>query len=119
MKTKFLTMKLDVYHLEKPITFFFQIILYAIAGTVAGGLTEKVVTLIPRENTQQLKCAGLLLFQLTLISFIIVFLTQFSQKNLYAWLSNGWDGRLFLLTFFVAQGSISQNIQCVADIHYN
>lgn len=112
-------MNFNGYHLQAPVKFFLQIILMAVFGVLAGGAVEKVVTLIPRNNNQNLKCAGLLLFQLTLISFIIVTLTQLSHKNLFAWLSTDWDGRLFLLTFFVAQGSISQNIQCLFDIHYS
>lgn len=111
-------MNLDGYSLQTPIKIFLLIIVYAVAGTVAGGLVEKVVTLIPRDNNQHIKCAGLLLLQLTFISFIIVATTQLSKKDIFSLLNNGWEGRLFLLTFFVAQGSISQNIQCVADIHY-
>jgi hypothetical protein len=112
-------MNFNGYHLQEPVKFFFKIIGMALVGVLLGGAVEKVVTLIPRNNHQNVKCGGLLVLQLTIISFLIVFITILTKKNLFAWLSTDWDGRLFLLTFFVAQGSISQNIQCLFDIEYS
>lgn len=109
----------EAYKIGNPVVFMLTVILMGVIGVGFGGGVEKLVTLIPRDSSQNLKCGGLVLLQLSIISVVIYIFTLFSKRNLYSILSNNWQGRLFLLTFFVAQGSISQNIQCLLDISYN
>jgi len=105
-------------HVDSLLPFAWQILVYGFVGMLLGGAVEKVVTLIPRRDSQNLKCAGLLALELVLNALVIWIVTEVSRKDIFSFLSNNWQGRIFLLLFFVAQGSFSQNVQCVFDISY-
>jgi len=105
-------------NVDSLIPFTWQILVYGFAGMVLGGAVEKVVTLIPRRESQNLKCAGLLVLELVLNALVIWIVTEVSRKDIFSFLSHNWQGRIFLLLFFVAQGSFSRNVQCVFDISY-
>jgi hypothetical protein len=105
-------------HIGPLVSFTMEIVGYGAAGMALGGAVEKVVTLIPRNDSQSWKCAGLLVLELVLNALVIWVATMVSQKDIFSLLSNGWQGRIFLLLFFVAQGSFSRNVQCVFDVTY-
>ncbi len=104
--------------MRRILPFVWEILVYGLVGMGLGGAVEKVVTLIPRRDSQNLKCVGLLAFELVLNAIVIWVCTEVSGKDIFSFLSNGWQGRIFLLLFFVAQGSFSKNVQCVFDINY-
>ena len=105
-------------HVDSFLAFTGEILVYGLVGMALGGAVEKIVTLIPRRESQNLKCAGLLALELVLNAVVIWLATEVSGKDIFSFLSNGWQGRIFLLLFFVAQGSFSRNVQCVFDISY-
>ena len=105
-------------HVTDLLPFTMEILLYAFFGSVLGGAVEKVVTLIPSDNTQSVKCGGLLVLEIVLNALVIWVGTKVSGKDMFSLLSNGWQGRIFLLLFFVAQGSLSRNTQCLYNISY-
>ena len=110
--------RMDDKHIRPLLSFTLEIVAYGAAGMVLGGAVEKVVTLIPRTNTQNWKCAGLLVLELVLNALVIWLASIVSHRDIFSLLSNGWQGRIFLLLFFVAQGSFARNVQCVFDINY-
>ncbi len=105
-------------HVDSLWRFTWEILVFGLVGMGLGGAVEKVVTLVPRRDSQNLKCAGLLAFELVLNAVVIWVATRISGKDIFSLLSNGWQGRIFLLLFFVAQGSFARNVQCVFDINY-
>ena len=102
---------------EAPL-FILQILSFAVLGVFFGALVEYIVEQIPRDRTQRLKCGGLVLFQLLLITLIIFFASVLTNADTYTLVRARWRGYLFLLTFFVAQGSISSNIACMLNLQY-
>jgi hypothetical protein len=105
-------------HVGALLPFTVEILMYGFVGSLLGGAVEKVVTLIPSEPNQSIKCGGLLVLELVLNAFVIWVSTLVSGKDMFSLLSNGWQGRIFLLLFFVAQGSLSRNTQCLYNISY-
>lgn len=106
------------HHVDSFLRFTWEILVYGLVGMGLGGAVEKLVTLVPRRNSQNIKCIGLLAYELVLNAVVIWIATKVSGKDIFSLLSNGWQGRIFLLLFFVAQGSFSRNVQCVFDINY-
>lgn len=104
-------------NINQPLKFILQIVIMGSIGVAMGGFVEYFVTKINRDNNQA-KCGGLLVLQLTIIATIIFLATYLSKTNLFSLLNGDWKGRLFLLTFFVAQGSIALNIQCLFKLSY-
>lgn len=103
-----------------PLKFIISIVVMGALGVATGGLVELAVTQIHRDSNNQAKCGGLLILQLTIIATVILISTLlFKNKNLFSLLNGDWKGRLFLLTFFVAQASIALNIQCLFKLNYN
>lgn len=102
---------------EAPL-FILQILSFAVLGVFFGALVEYIVELIPRERTERVKCGALVLYQLFLITLIIFFATVLTNADTYTLVRAKWRGYLFLLTFFVAQGSISSNISCMLNLQY-
>jgi hypothetical protein len=109
---------MDDKHIRPLVSFTMEIVAYGAAGMLLGGGVEKVVTLIPRTDSQNWKCAGLLVLELVLNAVVIWLASVISQKDIFSLLSNGWQGRIFLLLFFVAQGSFARNVQCVFNVSY-
>ena len=103
--------------LQAPL-FILQILSFAITGVLAGAGVEWIVERIPRDDTQSAKCGGLVVLQLTIIAMIIFLVTVISKRDMYSLMRSHWRGYLFMLTFFVAQGSISANIQCMLRLNY-
>lgn len=106
------------FHIQSFTTFTVQIVGFGLLGMLLGGAVEKLVTLVSKNEENSLKCTGLLAFELLLNAVVIWFATKLLHKDIFALVSNGWQGRIFLLLFFVAQGSLSRNTQCVFNISY-
>jgi len=105
-------------HVTDLLPFTVEILFYGFVGSMLGGAVEKVVTLIPSARTQSVKCGGLLVLELVINAVVIWLATKVSGRDLFSLLSNGWQGRIFLLLFFVAQGSLARNTQCLYNISY-
>jgi tetrahydromethanopterin S-methyltransferase subunit D len=108
----------DVFHTNKnehkihPFRFILRIGFFGLLGVVLGGLLNWAINRIKNDYTNRWTCSGILVLQMFTISFIFWIASFLLGATIDDWVMNTWAGFLFALTFFTAQSSLSNNIDC-------
>jgi hypothetical protein len=108
----------DVFHTNKdehkihPMRFILRIAFFGLLGVLLGGALNWAVNRIHNDYTNRWTCAGILVLQMFVIAFIFWIASFLLGATIDDWVMNTWAGFLFALTFFTAQSSLSNNIDC-------
>jgi hypothetical protein len=107
----------DVYEHRKSLTSFLYYFMIASAvGLLSGALLDFAATKV-RGEKKRWKCALTLTGQIVVVGVIFYILFKLSGPKLFFddWMMSTFSGFIFALTFFGAQTSLSENINCAIE----
>ena len=103
-------------HEWHPFTFSSRVVLWGVLGAVLGGATQKLFDVLQGDNIQtqsKLKCSGYGVLYLIVLAVIFYVVLRVVSRQFDDWMLGTISGFIFALSYFAAQTTLSQNIQCL------
>lgn len=103
-------------HEWSPSRFVVRVVLWGILGSILGGATQKLFQFLQGDDIQtqpKWKCSGYGVLYLIVLGAIFYIVLRIVSRQFDDWMLSTISGFIFALSYFAAQTTLNQNIQCL------